>query len=113
MPRGVKKISEIAKSQIETMRASGISDKEIGNRMKEVGIPANRREELGLPVPAPKAKVQSDIEPEADFLKDVSSFLEYAHRELLPVKSKFPDVVVNLMVWHRKINRHIAEGANQ
>lgn len=109
MPRGVPKIKTKALEQIETLRAAGVSEEEIGRRMKEVGIPQDKRADLGLPVPAPRAKRETDIEPEADFLKDVSSFLEYAHRELLPIRSKYPDAVANLMTWHRKINRRIVE----
>lgn len=109
MPKGIRKIKPIAEAQIEQLRSSGVSEQEISDRMKEVGIPQAKRAELGLPVPAPRAKRELEIEPEADFLKDVSSFLEYAHRELLPIRSKYPDAVANLMTWHRKINRRIVE----
>ena len=103
----INKIKPIVEAQIDQLRSMGVDEHEIGRRMKAVGIPSDKRGELGLPVPAKPHKRETELEPEIDFLKDVSSYLEYAHRELVPVKSKYPDAVSNLMAWHRKINRRI------
>lgn len=107
MPRGIRKAKPIAENQVETLRQAGVREEVISERMKEVGLSESQRESLGLQVPKPKTKRQEDIEPEVDFLKDVSSFLEYAHRELVPVRSKYPDAIANLMAWHRKLERRI------
>lgn len=107
MPRGIRKAKPIAEGQIETLRSVGVSEEEIGQRMKAVGLNEKQRAELGLPVPSPRAKRETELEPEIDFLNDVSSFLEYSHRELVPVRSKYPDAVANLLAWHRKIKRRV------
>lgn len=107
MPRGIRKAKPIAEEQIEALRSAGVREETISARMKEVGLSESQREAVGLEVSKPKSKRMEELEPEIDFLKDVSSFLEYAHRNLVPVRSKYPDEVANLMAWHRKCERRI------
>jgi hypothetical protein len=105
--RQIRKAKPIAQDQIEALRSVGVPEEEIGRRFKEIGLSEKQRAELGLPIPKEKPVPVEEQEPEIDFLKDISSFLEYAHRELSQVASKFPDPVKNMMVWHRKINRRV------
>lgn len=107
--RQLKKIRPEVENQIDMMRQAGFREETIKRRLKDIGMPDSKLKLLGLPVAEAKSVPTVEMESEADFLKDVSAFLEHAHRELSPVRSKYPDAVANLMSWHRKIERRVSQ----
>ncbi len=103
----MRKIKHIAEEQVSKLRDAGFREDTIKQRMKELGMPDSKLKALGFETPEPKPQVRQDMEGEKEFLSDVANFLEYAYRELSPVKSRYADTVGNMMNWNRKIKRRV------